>query len=55
MVNKISLNVTVEITTDDEMTAQQMIDLAVMHVKNCILHNPDADNCTITDVDVCKM
>lgn len=52
MVNKISLSVTVEMTTDDEMTTQQMIDLAAMHVKNCILDNPDADNCTITDVDV---
>lgn len=55
MVNKISLNVTVEMTTDEEMTTQQMIDLAVMHVKNCILDNPDADCCTITDVDVYKM
>lgn len=52
MTQKIHLNVTVEMTTDDEMTTQQMIDLAAMHVKNCILYNPDADNCTITDVDV---
>ncbi len=55
MVNKISLNVTVEMTTDEEMTSQQMTDLAAMHVKNCILDNPDADDCTITDVDVRKM
>ena len=55
MVNKISLNVTVEMTTDNEMTTQQMIDLAAMHVKNCILDNPDADCCTITDVDVCDV
>lgn len=52
MVKKISLNVTVEMTTDEKMTTQQMIELATMHVKNCILDNPDADDCTITDVDV---
>jgi hypothetical protein len=52
MVKKISLNVTVEMTTDEKMTTQQMIELAAMHVKNCILDNPDADDCTITDVDV---
>lgn len=52
MTQKIHLNVTVELTTDEKMTNQQMIDLATTHVKNCILDNPDADNCTITDVDV---
>ena len=52
MVKKISLNVTVEMTTDEKMTTQQMIELPAMHVKNCILDNPDADDCTITDVDV---
>ena len=52
MTQIVHLNVMVEMTTTEKMTKQQMIDLATMHVKNCILDNPDADNCTITDVDV---
>ena len=52
MTRKIHLNVTVEMTTTEKMTTNEMAALAEMHVKNCILDNPDADDCTITDVDV---
>ena len=52
MTQKIHLNVTVEMTTTEKMSVNEMAALAEMHVKNCILDNPDADDCTITDVDV---
>ena len=54
MKKTIKLNVTVEMVCDDpDFTETDMERLAEMHVSNCIQDNPDADNCTITSVDVC--
>lgn len=55
MTQKIHLNVTIELTTTEKIAANEMASLAEMHVKNCIMDNPDADNCTITDVDVYQL
>lgn len=53
MKKTIKLNVTVEMVCDDpDFTETDMEQLAKMHVGNCIDDNPDADNCTITSVDV---
>ena len=51
-VHSVSFNVWVEISTKNNMTISEMENIAGLHVKNCILEHPDADDCTITDVDV---
>ncbi len=54
MTKSIKLSVTVEMVCDDpDFSESDMERLAEMHVSNCILDNPDADDCTITSVDVC--
>ena len=49
---KVHLDLMVEFESEVEKTNEEIESLAQMHVKNCVLDNPDADDCTITDVDV---
>ena len=47
------LSVMVELTTDNQdKTNGEVESLAKTHVKNCIMDNPDADDCEVTDCDI---
>lgn len=49
---KVHLDLMVEFESEVEKTNEEIESLAKMHVKNALIYNPDADDCTITDVDV---
>ena len=53
MKKNVYLNVMVELTTDNkEKTDGELESLAKLHVKNCIMDNPDADDCEVTDCNI---
>lgn len=53
MTRKVTLNVVVEISTNEENEyAGTMERIAASHTKNCLLDNPDIEVFTIQDVDV---
>lgn len=53
MTRKITLNVIVEISTNDELVSLGVLEsITASHTKFCLLDNPDVDVYTIQDVDV---
>ena len=51
MKRRIYLNVAVEMTTNDpDLCVGEMENIARIHVKNCIMDNPDADVCQVENV-----
>lgn len=46
------LSVMVALSTDKDKSTKEFENLAEVHVKNCIMDNPDADDCEVTDCDI---
>lgn len=53
MTRKVTLNVVVEISTNEELEMVGDLEcITASHAKNCLLDNPDVEVYTIQDVDV---
>ena len=49
---RIHLDLMVDMVCPDEMTLEEAEKLAQLHVQNCIMDNPDADDSEVTNADV---